>query len=67
MLQWSDTNGTRWSDERWESGGQQGQYRWQVRWRRLGKGRKRVWRIAMTDPIAWRILNAYVLVEKGIS
>jgi len=67
MLQWSDDGGHTWSHEHWMSCGRQGRYRFQVYWNRLGKSRKRVWRITMSDPIAWRILNAYVLVQKGIS
>jgi hypothetical protein len=66
-LQWSDDAGHTWSDEVWCEAGAVGHYRWQVGWNRLGRSRKRVWRVTMNDPIAWRLLNAYVDVAKGIS
>lgn len=65
MLQWSDDGGHTWSDEHWMTAGRLGQYRFRVIWRRLGKGRNRTWRLTMSDPVAWRLLDAYVEVEKG--
>ena len=67
MLQWSDDGGHTWGPEQWVSAGVQGQYEWRAIWRRLGRSRDRVWRVAMTDPVAWRLLTAYVDVQKGVS
>lgn len=67
MLQWSDDGGHTWSEEHWYSAGLQGAYRWRALWRRLGKSRDRVWRVTMSDPVPWRLLDAYVNVEKGTS
>lgn len=67
MLSWSDDGGHTWSAEHWVSAGKQGEYRRRAIWRRLGRSRDRVWRIVVSDPVAWRILAAYVDVTKGTS
>lgn len=65
MLQWSDDSGHTWSHELWVSAGEQGDYARRAMWRRLGKSRQRTWRIVVTDPVAWHLLDAYVEVVKG--
>jgi hypothetical protein len=67
MLQWSDDGGHTWSAENWVSAGVNGAYAWRAIWRRLGRSRDRVWQIVVTDPVSWRILDAWVQVEKGTS
>lgn len=67
MLQWSDDGGKTWSEEQWVSAGRQGQYAWRAIWRRLGKSRDRVWRVAVSDPVPWRITDAYVAVGREMS
>jgi hypothetical protein len=67
MLQWSNDSGHTWSEEVWVSAGRLGQYKFRAIWRRLGRGRQRTWRIVVADPIAWRLLDAFVQVEKGTS
>ena len=67
MLQWSNDSGQTWSEEHTMSAGRLGYYKWRAIWRRLGRGRQRIWRVSMTDAIPWRLLNAYVQVEKGVS
>lgn len=59
MLRFSDDGGKTWSNERWASAGKIGEYSRRVRWNRLGAARRRVWEITMTDPIPWRLNNAY--------
>lgn len=67
ILQWSDDGGHTWSQEHSVTAGRLGQYKHRAIWRRLGKGRTRTWRIIVDDPVAWRLLDAYVQVEKGTS
>ena len=67
MLQFSDDGGHTWSNEEWVSAGVQGAYAWRARWLRVGRTRDRVWRVVMSDPVAWHLLNAYVTAEKGTS
>ena len=67
MLQWSDDGGHTWSNEEWVTAGRLGQYKHRAIWRRLGRSRTRTWRVVMSEPVPWRLLDAYVDVEKGIS
>lgn len=46
MLQWSDDGGYTWSNEHWVSIGAIGNYATRALWRRLGRSRDRVFRIA---------------------
>ena len=66
MLCYSDDGGHTWSDEQWVSAGEKGAYAWRAIWRRLGRSRDRVWRVVVSDPVPWRLLDAYVLAEKGL-
>ena len=36
-------------------------------WRRVGVGRDRVYRLAVSDPIFWPLVGAYLDVETGAS
>jgi hypothetical protein len=65
MLQWSNDGGHTWSEELWVPAGRLGQYKWRAIWRRLGRARTRTWRVVVSDPVAWRFLDAYVLAQKG--
>jgi len=51
MLQWSDDGGYTWSSEQWADIGAVGEYETRVRWRRLGKSRDRLFKVAISDPI----------------
>jgi hypothetical protein len=46
--------------ERIRNCGQAGKYKKRVIWRRLGKARDMVFELSMTDPIPWRLLEAYL-------
>jgi len=60
MMRMSDDGGKTWGIERWRSAGKIGEYGTRVRWDRLGRARRRVFEVVMTDPIAWRLTGAYV-------
>lgn len=59
-LSWSDDGGHTWSNEldREASTGEVGEYRKRVKWRRLGVGRDRVFRVATSEPVAVSWLGA---------
>jgi Neuraminidase (sialidase) len=60
-LRYSDDGGKTWSNELWRSVGLVGQYKHLVEWNRLGRSRyPRQWEITGSDPIAWRILGAWL-------
>lgn len=60
MMRMSNDGGKTWSPEQQASAGEQGQYGVRVHWNRCGMARRRVFEVSVTDPIPWRILNAYV-------
>ncbi len=63
MHRWSDDGGKTWSNERWASACKIGEYKRRSIWRRLGRARDRVPEIVVTDPIPWRIIEAYLEVS----
>jgi hypothetical protein len=67
MLKWSDDGGFTWSNEHWVSAGKIGQYRRRAIWRRMGRGRDRVYEVTMSDPVLWALLDAEIDATKGTS
>lgn len=63
MLRWSDDGGKTWSNEHWADAGKVGEYKVRVIWRRLGRSRDRVYEVTVTDPVYWRIIDAYLKVS----
>jgi len=61
-LTWSDDGGKTWAGglQAVADAGAQGRFRQRVVWRRLGRSRDRVFQVEMSDPIPWRIVDAYV-------
>lgn len=60
MMRTSDNGGKTWLPERTASAGAQGNYGQRVFWTRLGIPRDRVIEITVSDPIPWRILEAFI-------
>jgi hypothetical protein len=60
MLRVSRDGGRTFGPERWVSAGKQGQYRTRVEWRRLGRARDAVFELVVSDPVPWRITDAYL-------
>lgn len=60
MGRFSDDGGKTWSNERNASAGEIGNYRARVAFTRLGSPRLWVPELTMTDPIPWRIVDAYL-------
>ena len=65
MLDWSDDGGYTWSNEHWRPVGKQGEYASRVLWRRLGRSRDRIFRITVSDPIKWALIDMYLKARKG--
>lgn len=63
ILRWSDDGAKTWSNQHWAPAGKVGEYRKRIIWRRLGRSRDRVYEIVVTDPIPWRIVDAYLKVS----
>lgn len=65
-LRWSDDGGHTWSAPHDRDCGQAGAYRARVYWPgsgSLGRSRDRVYEIVMSDPYAWRIIDAYLFTD----
>lgn len=67
MLRWSNNQAKTWSNEHWVTAGALGTYGTRAIWRVLGSARNRVFEVAMTDPIPWRLTAALVTVRPGIN
>lgn len=65
MLRWSDDGGFTWSNELWVGLGRMGERRARALWRRLGKGRDRVFEVTITDPVKVAIVDAVLSAEVG--
>jgi hypothetical protein len=60
MLRYSNDGGRTWGPELWRSAGKIGETKTRVQWKRMGSARKRVFEVSMSDPVNWRLTNAYV-------
>ena len=65
MLSWSDDNGQKWSNERWQGMGARGQRDIKVYWHMLGRFRQRLWKIKVSDPVKFALVGAYLEVRGG--
>ena len=67
MMRYSDDGGKSFSNELWRSGGKIGEYAVLAIWNRLGKSRRRLFRLTLSDPVEWRILGANLEADIGSS
>lgn len=67
MLRWSNNQAKTWSNEHWQTAGLRGQYGTRAFWNRLGRGRNRVFELAVSDPIPWRVTDAIVSATPGFN
>ncbi len=66
MLRWSNDGTKTWSSTYFLDCGQAGEYDFRARKIQLGRARKRVWELSGSDPIPWRIANAYVEASESM-
>lgn len=67
MMRFSNDGGLTFGNEEWVSAGKAGEYLTRVRWTRLGRARQRVFEVAVSDPVPFRLTQAYLDVERGTS
>jgi hypothetical protein len=65
ILRWSNDGAKTWGNDNFASEGRLGEYKRRVIWRRLGRARDRVYELTVSDPIPWRIADAYLEVQPG--
>lgn len=61
----SNDGGKTWGASVFRSAGALGEYSKRIEWLRCGAGRKRTFEFYFSDPIPWRIMDAFVEVEPG--
>lgn len=67
ILQWSDNGGKTWSNEYLLNCGLTGEYSARaVKWM-LGRARRRVFRVIVTDPVPIRFADAYIKAEPAVT
>jgi hypothetical protein len=57
MLRYSDDGAHTFSNEKTASIGKLGEYRAQARWRRMGRSRRRMFRVVITDPVKVTLIS----------
>ena len=67
MLRWSNDGGRTWGNEMWTTAGAIGGYQTRAIWRRLGAARDRVFEVSFTDPVPFRLNNAWIDVTAGVA
>lgn len=65
MLRKSNDGGKTWGPERHASAGKIGQYKKRCLFTRTGMGRDVVFEVSVTDPIPWRLVDAFVELGRG--
>jgi hypothetical protein len=66
-LQWSNDSGHTWSNWRYTTVGKIGQYGARAYFSMLGKGRNRVWRLRITDPVKRALLGTVINAQPGMA
>lgn len=66
-LQWSDDGGNTWSKEYWVSAGKIGQYGARALWRRLGRGRFRIWKVLFNAACPYFAIAGYADTKLGLN
>jgi hypothetical protein len=67
MIDWSDDGGHTYSNEHFVTCSPIGMYRARAILRRLGRSRDRIFRVTVSDPVAWNLVGAYLQLEPGVS
>jgi len=47
--------------------GKAGEFSKRAIWRRLGRARDRVYELSVSDPISWRVIDAYLKATPGFA
>lgn len=67
MLRWSDDGGQTWSQVLECAVGAAGAYSTLVFWTQLGQARDRIFELTASDPVAWRLVDAFLKMRMGTS
>ena len=67
MLRWSNDGGQTFGNVHATGAGATGQFNTRVTWHRLGQARDRVFEVSVSDPIPWRLVDAFIDATAGTS
>lgn len=67
MLRWSDDGGQTFGNIIEAGAGAAGDYSALVQWYLLGQGRDRIFEVSVSDPIPWRLVDAFLDLRVGTS
>lgn len=67
MLRWSNDGGQSWSNILSTEVGAIGAFNTRVTWHRLGQARDRIFEVSVSDPIPWRLVDAFLEFTPGTS
>ena len=60
MMRMSNDGGRNFGTELWRSAGRIGEYQTRAIWNRCGAARQRVFEVVVSDPVPWRLVDAYL-------
>jgi hypothetical protein len=66
-LDWSDDGGHTWSNLHLLESGPMGQYKRRIIQRMMGQSRERIYRVAVSDPVQWSLIDAFFDLTQGTS
>lgn len=66
-LDWSDDGGHTWSNVRSRSVGKRGEYSNRVIFTGLGRSMNRIYRVRVSDPVKWVLIEGYLDVEETVN
>ena len=66
-VDWSDDGGNTWSNTRTRSAGGIGQYNKRIIFTGLGMSRNRIYRVRVSDPVKWVLIEGYLDVEETVT
>jgi len=66
-LDWSDDGGHTWSHLHLLESGPMGQYKRRIIQRMMGQSRERIYRVAVSDPVQWSLIDSFFDITEGTS
>lgn len=66
-LRYSNDGGKTWGPEMFRSAGALGNYLMRVQWERMGAARRRVFEVSVSDPVPYRLTNAYLRIGQPVA
>ena len=66
-LDWSDDGGHTWSHLHLLERGPQGEFKRRIIQHNMGQARERIYRVAVSDPVQWSLMDAFLDLTEGVN